>query len=607
MRIESSVTSVSWIPSEAVTGAVLKGTFETGFTHYDDPPPDVIDDLEELRAAGRVPLRQPPRGLGRDRGRPDRRRRLLRRRAHGRDDGAPRQAPGHVRARPAPRHPPRPRDLRRPRSRFVQTTGGRTGLPAPRRVKHPPFVQFKAPTVWTTLALTIRADGTSSFEVLGASKFPRHWVYDADGKLAAKVGLADFKDWYRDAFGKHTPWGDRDSKALVTAVETALERQLSSTIMRGGRQARDPHGQEGQAPRASRATPGNDLFLLLDGVLVGARSTASRSPSSGPGAILGERAVLEGGHPHRDPAGGDRRAGRGGAAPTRSTAPRCSQLARDTAGVERDDVGSVAAVRIATWNVNSLKARQDRASRSGSPTRTPDVLCLQETKLADDAFPRPERSPALGYDSVHHGHSQWNGVAILSRVGIERRHHRLRRRPSSTPTRATPALLAATCGGVRVVQRLRAERSRGRHRVLRAQARVARRAARLARRRRRRPTDDARRARRLQRRARRPRRVVAQGVRGRDPRHRARARRRRAACDDWGMVDAFRAPLRRRPALHLLGLPPGRLPPAPRHAHRPRARHASRSPNASRWAVVDRNARKGKQPSDHAPLFVDFA
>ena len=45
--------------------------------------------------------------------------------------------------------------------RFVQTTGGRTGLPAPRRVKHPPFVQFRAPTVWTTLALTIHADGTS--------------------------------------------------------------------------------------------------------------------------------------------------------------------------------------------------------------------------------------------------------------------------------------------------------------------------------------------------------------------------------------------------------------------------------------------------------------
>ena len=98
-------------------------------------------------------------------------------------------------------------------------------------MKHPPFLQFRAPTVWTTLALTIRADGSASSEVLGASKFPRHWVYDADDEIAAKVGLANFKDWYRDAFGKHTPWGDQDSEALVTAVETALERELSVTIM----------------------------------------------------------------------------------------------------------------------------------------------------------------------------------------------------------------------------------------------------------------------------------------------------------------------------------------------------------------------------------------
>src|SRR3954471_1295029 len=52
MRIESSVTTVSWIPSEAVSGPVLKGTFDSGITAYDDPPPDVIDDLEAWRAAG---------------------------------------------------------------------------------------------------------------------------------------------------------------------------------------------------------------------------------------------------------------------------------------------------------------------------------------------------------------------------------------------------------------------------------------------------------------------------------------------------------------------------------------------------------------------------
>ena len=74
-------------------------------------------------------------------------------------------------------------------------------------------------------------------------------------------------------------------------------------------------------------------------------------------------------------------------------------------------------MRIATWNVNSLKARQLRVEE-WIQYATPDVLCLQETKLSDDAFPALAFS-ALGYDSVHHGPGQWNGVAILSRVGID--------------------------------------------------------------------------------------------------------------------------------------------------------------------------------------------
>ena len=59
-------------------------------------------------------------------------------------------------------------------------------------------------------------------------------MYDDEGKLTAKAGLADFKEWCRHSFGKHSPWGDEDSPALVTAVETALERELAGTIIRGG-------------------------------------------------------------------------------------------------------------------------------------------------------------------------------------------------------------------------------------------------------------------------------------------------------------------------------------------------------------------------------------
>src|SRR5207248_1999970 len=118
-------------------------------------------------------------------------------------------------------------------ARFTQTTGGRTGLPAPRRVRRRPYVQWQAPLVWTTLSLTLHAGGSAEYAMTGASAFPRHWVYDAAGRLSHKSGLTDFSDWYRRSFGRHTPWGDQDSPALVTAVETALERALSAQLMRG--------------------------------------------------------------------------------------------------------------------------------------------------------------------------------------------------------------------------------------------------------------------------------------------------------------------------------------------------------------------------------------
>jgi len=97
---------------------------------------------------------------------------------------------------------------------------------------------------WTTLGLTIRADGSSPHEVVGASRFPRHWIHDHSGALVAKTGLIDFTRWLRGVLGQHTPWGDEDSPALVTAVESALERRLSRRGRgpRLGRAFRDRHG-----------------------------------------------------------------------------------------------------------------------------------------------------------------------------------------------------------------------------------------------------------------------------------------------------------------------------------------------------------------------------
>jgi Cyclic nucleotide-binding domain len=176
---------------------------------------------------------------------------------------------------------------------FTQTCGGKTGVPAPRRVSHPPYVQWQAPTVWSTLKLTLHADGHAELDVHGASVFPRHWVYDADGNLARKSGLTDFTEWYRKSFGKHTPWGDEDSPALVVAVETALERQLSVQLMHGAAKPRIENFSAG-ATLVRQGQPGTDVYLVLDGIV---RIERDGEPLAeyGPGAMLGERAHLEAG------------------------------------------------------------------------------------------------------------------------------------------------------------------------------------------------------------------------------------------------------------------------------------------------------------------------
>ena len=291
MRVESSVTSVSWIPSEAIEG-LAKLPFQAGITHYDQPPPDVIDDLEAWRRADRF-----------------REANELRAYIEFEDDRITgyghlgggqigsttvRLGPGAI-TFPAVRLPDiRPEPVVGPISvRFVQTVGGRMGLPTPRPVPRKPFFQLTPPIAWTTLALTINTDGSSQHDLVGASRFPRHWVYDQAGKLVAKSGVIDFKTWFDDSFGEHTPWGKYDSPALVTAVETELERQVSRTIMRSGKAPQIRIVEAGES-LVEQGQPGRDLFLLLDGVLA-VIVDGNEVAEIGPGAILGERAILEGG------------------------------------------------------------------------------------------------------------------------------------------------------------------------------------------------------------------------------------------------------------------------------------------------------------------------
>jgi exodeoxyribonuclease-3 len=103
-------------------------------------------------------------------------------------------------------------------------------------------------------------------------------------------------------------------------------------------------------------------------------------------------------------------------------------------------------MRLATWNVNSVLARLPRLV-DWLATSSPDVLCLQETKVADDAFPRAEVE-ALGYEVALYGEGRWNGVAIISRVGLIDVARGFDGEPGFPGAEARA--MSATCAGLRV-------------------------------------------------------------------------------------------------------------------------------------------------------------
>ena len=292
VRVDSAVTAVSWIPSEAVTGAVYKVPFDVRLAHYDDPPPDVLPDIEPFLAADRARFANQLRawidvrdGVIVDYGHG----------GQGRIGSSTLRIGGRGLTFTAVSLPDKQSAelITKTAVRFEQTAGGRTGVPAPRRVSHPPYVEFFAPLAWSTLRLTLHADGTSEGELVGASPFPRHWVYDAEGRLTHKSARIDYHEWSTKAYGRHTPWGDVDSPAVVSQVETALERELSLQIMHAGAKPQIRRLKAGDT-LIKQGEPGDQLYLLLDGIL---RVEVDGEPMAdvGPGAVLGERAILESG------------------------------------------------------------------------------------------------------------------------------------------------------------------------------------------------------------------------------------------------------------------------------------------------------------------------
>jgi exodeoxyribonuclease III len=252
-------------------------------------------------------------------------------------------------------------------------------------------------------------------------------------------------------------------------------------------------------------------------------------------------------------------------------------------------------MRVASWNVNSLKVRLPQVL-DWLAAHSPDVLGLQETKLVDAAFPL-EAIRAAGYEVSFSGQPTYNGVALLSRApqaevvtGLDGLDDPQRR------------VLGATVGGVRVLnlyvpngQEVGSEKYAYKLAWLEGCARSSRRAGAA-------PAHD--RHGRLQHRAGRPRRARPRGLGRQGAVQRAGARR--AGADPGAGVRGHLPPVRAAGGrVQLVGLPRGGLPAQPRPAHRPGAREPALAGACTRsW--VDIEPRRNERPSDHAPAVAVF-
>lgn len=281
MRIESSITAITWLPFAALD-AIPDLPLGVAVAHYDEPPPEAIGDLDALREAdafreanelkawidvedGRiVDFAHRGRGLS----------------------GRAVELGGEQVAFPAVEFP-----VLRPEPEvgdgcvlFVQSVGGRIGLPVPRPLRGKPYYHLGSALAWTTLQLVIHAGGDAEGKVVAASPFPRHSIYDGEGKLIAEHGTIDVGELYGDA----TPWGSED--VVVAAVEAQLEEELTRVALESG--AKLPRRRlRSRESLVEQGDAGLDMFLLLDGVL-DVEIDGTVVAQVGAGALLGELAVL---------------------------------------------------------------------------------------------------------------------------------------------------------------------------------------------------------------------------------------------------------------------------------------------------------------------------
>jgi exodeoxyribonuclease-3 len=259
----------------------------------------------------------------------------------------------------------------------------------------------------------------------------------------------------------------------------------------------------------------------------------------------------------------------------------------------------VSRLRVATWNLNSFLARQSRLE-SWLAEVCPDVICLQETKLADEALPKDDFA-RLGYDVAHSGPGRWNGVAIASRIGLDEVIRGFVFEPESA---AEGRLISARCGPIKVAsvyvpngRSLDSDQYLYKLRFLEDLRRHLEEWAK--------PTDE----------------LVLCGDFNVAPDDRdvwdpgafegathvsPPERKALADLEDWGLIDVMRA-LYPDPFIYTWW--DYRAGSFHKHQGMRIDLVLATRPLAERlvWAVIDRNARKGERPSDHAPVLADFA
>ena len=291
-RIERQATSLSWIPSDSIP-SLVRLPFEKGMMHFDPPPPLTLSDLDGMRRRGEFRFANQ---LGAWVDVEDGQIRNCGYAGSGLIMGLTPLSAGPFRvllptkANPVIRHAPQ---VVGEEATFVQTTGNRPGFSFVRPSLHRPFLLTKPFNIWTTIELTIGADGQSRQRLTGASPFPRHWLYDTEERLAEKATLTRFQVWFRTVFGTHSPWGGENEIPVVSDPETKLERTLSEQIMQGGARP-EVHSLRAGEFLFRQEEEGMSIAVILDGdfeVRVDDRVVGH----VGPGTVVGERAPLEGG------------------------------------------------------------------------------------------------------------------------------------------------------------------------------------------------------------------------------------------------------------------------------------------------------------------------